>query len=181
MTGEPIRPQVKPVRAAKEPQRLRQVSAKRAARIAAGEQPIARSWMKKGPPRRKSHHDYDAGREEFARAQDCIGRSAFPGHICVGVNEASHERNPQGQLPTGTGRKEPSRLTVSKCSELHRHWTNATGPFAGWSNDDRHAFMAPHIDATNALWDALTEEQREWWRDLAARKAAEWLAARRSA
>jgi hypothetical protein len=134
--------------------------------------------MRRGPPRRLSHPDYDAGREEFARAQECVGIDLV-GHECSGVMEASHERNPEGQLPTGTGRKEPSRLTVGKCSGLHREWTDATGPFDGWPNVIRHSWMAVEILALNDKWDRLTDDARATWQLVAIARRAERAAALR--
>lgn len=106
----------------------------------------------------------DAGRMEFARHGVCVGRVAFEDHVCVGDLTASHERNPQGQLPTGTGRKEDPRQTCRMCWGLHlNEWTTNTGHFAGWSKEQRHEFMAVHTTALNAEWDALPDDQKEWW------------------
>lgn len=101
---------------------------------------------------------------EFARHGICVGRVEFPDHVCVGDLTASHERNPQGQLPTGTGRKEDPRQTCTMCSKLHlNEWEARSGHFDGWSRDQRHDFMTVHTTAKNVEWDALTEEAREWW------------------
>lgn len=181
MNGEPIRPCPKLMKVEREPRRLQHMSAKRAARIAAGEERhgMKRSFMVPKAPRRLSHPDYDAGREEYARRQMCVGLAAFPAHVCVGVNEASHERNPQGGMPTGTGRKEPSRLTVPKCSQLHRDWTRTEGPFEGWPNDARHEWMLARTDETNVGWDALPTEQKDWYRGQAGIRKAQYREAMR--
>lgn len=163
--GEPAFP--KPKREPKKRRQLRQVSAKRAARIAAGEPAMKRSRIKPKPPRRLASED--AGRMEFARAGVCVGKLYFPGHVCRGDVQASHERNPMGGLPTGMGRKENARGTCSMCAWLHLEcWEKHAGPFAGWPNEVRHAFMEAACAALNAEWDALSPEQREWWQERAA-------------
>lgn len=174
MNGEPIRPCPKPVRAVKEPKRLQQVSAKRAARIAAGEEHagMKRSFMVPKAPRRTESED--AGRMQFVREQMCVGLVCFPGHICVGETQASHERNPIGELPTGTGRKEDARKTCPMCRGLHiNEWEAHAGIFAGWSRARRHAWMEDRYTETNAAWDALSTEQREWWQQRAVLAKAE--------
>lgn len=179
MNGEPIRPVPKPVHAEKEPSRLRQVSAKRAARIAAGEPAMKRSYMKKHPPRRLETED--AGRMEFARAGRCV-LLVFPGHVCRGANQASHERNPMGGLPTGMGRKEDARKTCTMCQHGHLDlWELHAGPFEGWTNEQRHEFMEASYEALNAEWDALPAEQREWWTERAAIMSKRRSEARRAA
>lgn len=106
----------------------------------------------------------DAGRLEFSRHGVCVGLISFADHVCVGDLQASHERNPQGQLPTGAGRKEDPRQTCTMCAGLHlNEWEARAGHFAGWSNDERHNFMAVHTGAKNAEWDALPDDQHEWW------------------
>lgn len=172
----------KPVRAEREPKGLRQVSAKRAARIAAGEDRagLKRSRLKAKPPRRLEGED--AGRLEFARHGVCVGKVSFPDHVCVGDLTASHERNPIGELPTGTGRKEDPRKTVRMCWGLHLHeWEAYTGNFAGWSKQDRHDFMAIHYTALNVEWDALPPDQQEWWQQQATVNAKRRAEARRAA
>lgn len=179
MNGEPIRPCPKPVRVEREPKRLQQVSAKRAAKIAAGEaRPgMKRSFVRPKPPRRLETED--AGRMQFARESFCVVRE-LPGHICVGRMQASHERNPQGGLPTGGGRKEDARLTVGMCTRGHiAEWEEHAGAFAGWSKQDRHDFMLLHCTALNEKWDALSDEAREWWQERAAIVKAQWREALR--
>ncbi len=165
MIGEPIKPQPKPApRAPKERGRLRAVSAKRQQRIDAGKERagLKRSFMKRRPPAPVVGEA--AGRMEFARADMCVGLVEFPDHVCVGDTTASHERNPQGGLPTGTGRKEDARKTCGMCWGLHlNEWTTNTGYFEGWTKAQRHEFMLRHYTALNVKWDALTPEQREWW------------------
>lgn len=169
MNGEPLRPVPKPVKREKEPRRLQQVSDKRAARIAAGEERpgMKRSFIRPQPPRRLETED--AGRMQFAREQMCVGLVCFPGHVCRGETQASHERNPMGELPTGTGRKEDARKTCPMCAGLHLdEWERKRGPFKGWSKEQRHVWKAERDAETNAAWDALTEDAREWWQDRAA-------------
>jgi hypothetical protein len=62
--------------------------------------------------------------------------------------EASHDRN-----HTGLGRKEPDSKTIPKCSQLHREWELHRGPFKGWSNEERHEWMADMIHKVNVTWD----------------------------
>ena len=172
----------KPLPRVREPKGLNQISAKRAARIAAGEERagMKRSRLKVKPPRRLDGPGSDPGRLEYARAQMCVGLVCFPGHVCIGDVEASHERNPMGGLPTGMGRKEDDRLTTSKCGELHRQWTRAEGPFEGWSNERRHEWMAERIAETNAGWDELGPDQQDWWRGHAVVMAKRRAEARRA-
>lgn len=182
MNGEPIRPCPKPVRAAKEPKRLRAVGLKKAARIAAGEERagMKRGYMKKKPPRRLATED--AGRMEFARHGTCVGSIWFPGHICRGDLTASHERNPPGELPTGTGRKEDPRKTCRMCRGLHLdEWEARAGVFEGWTNEQRHDFMTARYTEVNIEWDALADEQREWWTEQEAINRKKRSEARRAA
>lgn len=168
MTGEPIRPQVKPTKRVKEPSRLRAIGRRKAARIAAGEERpgLRRTWIKRTPP--PPVVGEEAGRMEFSRHAVCCVRE-LPGHICRGDIQCSHERNPQGGLPTGGGRKEDARLTVGMCAQGHLvEWHGCVGPFEGWSKQQRHDFMLLHYTALNDQWDALTPEAREWWVQLEA-------------
>lgn len=153
----------KPVRREKEPKRLRQMSAKRAARVAAGEPFMPRSAMKHSPPRRLDSDDSDPGRRAFARAQACVGLAFIPGHRCRGENECSHLRD-----QTGAGLKEPDEFSCSMCRWLHAAWEEHRGPFAGWTKEQRAEWMRERCAETHALWLALQEERRAWWREVGA-------------
>ncbi len=163
----------KPVKRVKEPTRLRQVSSKRAARIAAGEPAMARSRMEHKPPRRLDDPaKHDAGRETWTRAQDCVGLSFLPGHRCIGDNTFSHERD-----HTGIGLKANVSRGCCMCWGLHQQWgaatTDGTGPFHGMTPEDRKRWMARRCDDFESAWQALTEEQRVWWREIGAQRERE--------
>jgi hypothetical protein len=161
----------KPVRRPKERKRLRQVSPKKAARVAAGEQAAG---MKRGrieyqPPRRLAGSGSDPGKQAWTRAQDCVGLAFFPGHRCVGDNTFSHERD-----HTGTGLKAPDARGCCMCWGLHDEWGRATtegkGPWQGMTPDDRKRWMARRCDEFEALWQAMTDDERTWWRDVGAQR-----------
>lgn len=124
--------------------------------------PMSRSRMKRKTPRRLSRPGADPAYVAWSHRQPCVGTHAFPGHICegragqfVGAMEFSHDRNPivdgVKQL-TGAGRKEPDRRGVTKCSRLHRHWTEHTGPFEGWTDEQRATWMEDQIALQNASY-----------------------------
>jgi len=180
VTGEPLHPCPKPTARVKEPKRLKQIGEKKAAAIAAGaaHTGMKRSFIRPKPPRRLETED--AGRMQFARESMCVVRE-LPGHICVGRMQASHERNPQGGLPTGGGRKEDARLTVGMCERGHlAEWERHAGAFAGWSKQQRHDFMLVHYTALNEKWDALSDDARDWWQERAAIVKAAWREALRA-
>ena len=124
--------------------------------------PLKRTRIKRKPPRRLDGPGSDPGRLEFARNQECVGVAAFPGHFCVGPIDPSHLRN-----HTGMGRKEPDSATTTKCRALHELWETHAGPFAGWSNEKRIAWMLLRIAETECSWWELTPAQREAWQERA--------------
>ena len=101
----------------------------------------------------------------------CVGRLAFPGqHTCEDTQdwnpiEQSHERN-----MTGLGLKAPDLRSVPMCRSLHGQWEQHRGRFRDWTKDTRRVFMDKWIGATNAVWFALTPEQRAEWDATAQRK-----------
>lgn len=134
--------------------------------------------IRSGAPRRLAGED--AGRLEFARHGVCVCRM-LDGHVCRGDIQASHERNPIGELPTGTGRKEDPRLTCSMCAHGHLdEWEPRAGVFEGWSREQRHDFMAARCAELNGEWDALPDDQKEWWAQQAAVNAKKRAEARRA-
>jgi hypothetical protein len=156
----------KPVKRVKEPKRLRQVSAKRQSLIDAGEasRGMKRSRLVPKPPRRLDGPGSDPGRLAFARSLPCVGRSHLPGHICRGRNTASHLRD-----HTGAGLQEDDSLSCCMCWSLHlEEWELHRGQFAGWTRDQRSTWMRERCEETEALWQALTEERRTWWREVGA-------------
>lgn len=158
----------KPVARVKEPTRLKQVSAKRARAIAAGEatRGMKRSRMEHKPPRRLDDPTKtDIGKQAWARAQDCVGLAFFAGHRCIGDNTFSHERD-----HTGVGLKAPDSRGCCKCWGLHRDWTDGTGPFANMTPEGRKRWMARRCDDFEAGWQSLTDEQRTWWREVGAQR-----------
>jgi hypothetical protein len=66
------------------------------------------------------------------------------------------------------------------CRGLHlNEWETRAGAFEGWSKDERHAWKAKRDAETNAAWDALSDEQREWWQERAALAKAQYREAMR--
>lgn len=93
-----------------------------------------------------------AGTPTFQRGMALArGLRPFP---CGGRIEASHDRNPAGQLPTGMGRKEPDSRIVAMCSEHHRQWEQHRGAFEPWSKEDRQRWMSAAIEDTRSLYEA---------------------------
>jgi hypothetical protein len=162
----------KPTPRVKEPQRLRQVSAKRAARIAAGEPAMKRGRIEYKPPRRLDGPGSDPGKQAWTRAQQCVGLAFIPGHRCVGDNTFSHERD-----HTGAGLKAPDSRGCCMCWWLHQQWTDATtgdkGPFGEMSPADRKRWMARRCDDFEAAWQAMADAQRTWWREVGAQRERE--------
>lgn len=130
-------------------------------------------WGKRKEPRRKSRPGSDPGRLEFVRSLPCLG-AAMPSHICRGDVQASHDRH-----HTGLARKEPDRKTVPMCAGLHLdEWERRRGLFEGWDTERRHYWMRDRIAEVNLMWDALSDEGREWWQaqaEVARRRRAEAL------
>lgn len=154
----------KPAPRVKEPKRLRQVSAKRQTRIDAGEE---RAGLARSPMRRRPTVDetQDQGKLAFVRAQACVGLAWFPGHKCWGRNTVSHLRD-----HTGASLRESSDFTHCKCSSLHGDWEARRGPFKGWSNERRVDWHRDRDAEMHALWLALPEERRVWWREVGAQR-----------
>lgn len=159
----------KPVARPKERKPLRAVSARRAARIAAGEPAMKRGRIEYKPPRRLDGPGSDPGKQAWTRAQQCVGLAFIPGHRCIGDNTFSHERD-----HTGTGLKAPDSRGCCMCWGLHEEWTLATtdgaGPFQGMTPEQRKAWMARRCDDFEAAWAALTDEDRAWWREVGAQR-----------
>lgn len=164
MNGEPIRPQLKPVKRERRPKRLNAVSAKRLARIDAGEE---RAGLARSAMRRHETVDetQDEGKLAFVRSQPCVGLSHIPGHKCWGINTASHLRD-----HTGASLRESSDFTCCKCQVLHGDWETRRGPFKGWSNEKRVTWMRERCAEMHELWLALPEERRTWWREVGAQR-----------
>jgi len=103
----------------------------------------------------------------WIRTQPCVGLDDWPsneidaygvqGHYCFGPTDPSHERD-----HTGWGLKEPDETCVPMCRALHNQWEDHAGRFAGWSNEDRHRFMAEHRITLNARFELETGTQLEW-------------------
>lgn len=158
MIGDPIRSQPKPVRAEKEPKRLRQVSAKRAARIAAGEHPIKRGWMKKQPPRRIERDAPEAGYTHWLHAQPCRAIGVIRGHVCKLPIQAAHLRN-----HTGLSRKEPAHLQTSLCDGIHDEYDERRGYFECWDDVRRVEWFLARVAESRLAWMDLSQEERNRW------------------
>lgn len=195
MNGEPIKPQVKPVRREKEPKRLRQVSVKRAARIAAGEPAMSRSRLKpkqygtrRKPPRRSltaefahpkpqrakgtahSRRPREFGKMFFLRTLPCRVREVW---LSVVLN-AGHNRD---------GLPEPPRCD-SIIEVMHLGSKRKRG---GWRRADdsetargcrvHHRGIDGTVGGRGPWYVALGEDgQTELRRRLVALNDAEWLA-----
>lgn len=165
MTGDPIYAQPKPKRRTPKARgRLPAVSARRQRAIDAGEatRGLARSAMRRHPTEDETQ---DEGKLAFVRDQPCIGLSHIPGHKCWGRNTVSHLRD-----HTGGGRRESSDWTHCKCQGLHDAWERRLAPFKDWGNEQRVDFHRTHDEEMHALWLALPEERRTWWREVGAQR-----------
>lgn len=122
----------------------------------------AKRW-EKHPAKRLSKPGSDPGRLEFCRSRECVGLTAFPGHVCRGDVQASHLRR-----NTGMARKEDDAKTWPLCAGLHLdEWEKHRGSFEGWDNERRYLWAMDRIHEVNLAWNALTDEQRDEWRGLA--------------
>jgi hypothetical protein len=158
----------KPVRREKEPTRLRQVSAKRAARIAAGqERPgLKRSRMRRGKGRTAyARRPRDVGRMLFVKSLYCYVGSVYGSEDCSRVIEAHHAGK------RGLGQKAPDDTCIPLCRRHHQQATDYSGFFsaASWPEPGSRArFVEGAIADTRAAWDALSEMEQSSWQALAA-------------
>jgi hypothetical protein len=138
--------------------------------------PLARTWIRRRPPRRLASVDSDPGYLAYVRSLRCVGIDLFPGHECSGPVEADHARNISGL--TGMGRKESDATATPKCRWLHRQWTDNSGLFKGWDEVKRRVWTLARIAETRPGWEALPEDTREWWQEVS-RSVTEARRARR--
>lgn len=140
MTGQPMRPDPKPVKWEKAPRK-----------------PLKRSRMKRRPTVDETQ---DPGKLAFVRTQECVGFLLHGHHVCFGGNTASHLRD-----HTGTGRRESSDWACCMCANLHlEQWEKRRGPFTGWTQERRVKWMRERCIEVHARWMALPEDVRELWR-----------------
>lgn len=113
--------------------------------------PLARSGplrrarpMRRGPSRRTlSRKLAEALYVRWIHTRTCV----LAGFDCRGPIQQSHARN-IGRLPTGMGCKESDFASVPMCMKHHlEEWEARAGAFAGWTNDQRRAWMVAAIAA----------------------------------
>lgn len=179
MIGEAPRPCPKPVKRVKERKGLAQVSARRAARIAAGEERpgMARSWMKKGQKTTAySKRERLWGFMCFVRRTlPCVARTVDGSGPCVGGIQFMHLG------PRAGYRKCHDSMGGAGCAGHHNQIDNPSGFYLEMADEQRADFRARVIAETWAAWDALGTEQQEWWDGEATRLRAESREAARGA
>lgn len=97
-------------------------------------------WMRRRPPRRLRTGDpvYLA----LVRTLPCVARELT---ACSGPHEAHHAGR------RGIGQKSKDRETCSLCRSHHRHFTDHTGPFRGWTRAQRRLWQDANVLATKLL------------------------------
>jgi len=123
--------------------------------------PLGRKgWMRRKRPRRLSGPHADPARMGFVAELPCVGVRAFNGierrrggyvlntHRCEGRIEVCHE----GRTGKGMGTRCPDSETIPMCTALHRHWTDHSGWFAGWTKEQRRDWADARIAETTALY-----------------------------
>ncbi len=97
-------------------------------------------WPRRRPPRRLRKGDpvYLA----FVRSLSCAAAGMGP---CSGPMEAHHAGR------RGVGQKSSDRETCGLCRGHHRHLTDHTGPFKGWTREQRRLWQDAAILATRAM------------------------------
>lgn len=125
----------------------------------------SRSIRKRIPRRVQRMTAEDRAYRDWVHRQPCVGIAAFPPardrfgligldgiatmHVCCEDSvQQSHDR-----AGAGVAMKAPERRSVAMCHCLHREWEEHTGRFAGWSKEQRRAFMNNHIAEANAKFD----------------------------
>lgn len=98
--------------------------------------------MKRGPSRRSLNRKLaEALYLRWLHKRPCV----LAGPQCSDVIHQSHARN-IGPLPTGMGRKESDFQSIPMCSKHHlEEWEAYAGAFAGWTNEQRRAWMVAQI------------------------------------
>jgi hypothetical protein len=111
--------------------------------------PLPRKRMKRGPSRRSLNRKLaESLYLRWLHARSCV----LAGFECNGPIQQSHARN-IGPLPTGMGRKESDFQSVPMCSRHHlEQWEARAGAFAGWTNDQRRAWMVATIAAEHLAY-----------------------------
>jgi hypothetical protein len=184
VNGESIRPQPKPTRAPKERSRLRQVSPKRAARIAAGEE---RPGMKRGRPMRRkgdtayANRDREFGRMAFYHSLWCMlrdlarGGNVEPRHMmaalaCEGPIEVAHLGERAGY------RRCSDAETAPLCRRHHRGIDGTVGGRAKWyselGREDQRDLRDRLIRFSAYYWDGLTPAEQAKWEQIAEARRA---------
>jgi hypothetical protein len=94
--------------------------------------------MEKRRARRKDREaPAEAVHRHWVHDQVCVGVRALPGHVCVDRVTQSHLRD-----FTGTSVYPPEWDSLAMCWTLGVvHWEEKTGPFKGWSKDERKTWF----------------------------------------
>lgn len=107
--------------------------------------PIKRTAMKRGT-RRSSYarRERDMAFMGWVKLQPCL--LADEGG-CEGVVEADHAGE------RGLGRKAPDDTCIPLCTGHHRHRTDYSGPFRGWTGVQMRAWLNDAIERTRARFE----------------------------
>jgi hypothetical protein len=162
----------KPIRREREPQRLKQVSAKRAQRIAAGKERPGISRSRPGVHRKPGGTAHSRRPREFGRmkfARDTMACAVvlhnvpvpIPPGPCIGPLQYMH-------LGARKGYRAPDSEGAPGCAHHHQMIDNPDGFYLAMTEEERADFRARAIAEQKACWDSLTPEQREWWDEQAA-------------
>jgi hypothetical protein len=107
------------------------------------------------------------GRMLFIRSVlPCAARMVPTADPCRGAIQCMHLG------PSAKGQKCHDHECGAGCEHHHGMIDNPAGFYIDLSDDERWAFRWAAIEAAREAWDALTEGQREWWDNEAARQWA---------
>jgi len=170
----------KPTRRVKEPKRLKQVSDKRAARIAAGEERsgLARtSRLKARGNTAYANRERETGFMLFTRSTlPCAARAVEGIDPCRGVLQFAHLGD---RTKNGGFRKCPDGEGGCLCAHHHQQvdnptgWSGREGFYLRMSPPEREVFRGRAMLAAVEAWLELVPAQREWWDNRAAQLNAE--------
>lgn len=130
-------------------------------RPAKARKPLRRTWMRKKAPRRIAR---ETPAEKYYKAW-IHGEQCVCG--CNAVVQQSHLRN-----MTGASRKENNFMSIAQCLVDHRHFTEATGRFAGMSKLNKFAWFMGELSRTHARFKAEHGCRPEDWSAVVVTRAA---------
>lgn len=110
-----------------------------------------RKAMKRGPSRRSLNRTLAAALYvRWLHTQACVLAAPDWANDCAGPVQQAHARNLNG--PTGLGLKEDDLSSIPLCRHHHEQFDQYRGVFAGWTRDQRRAWMVAQIAAAHCAF-----------------------------